>query len=485
VGDRERGVHVWELHNQSLLAECELPTVSVAIDFDPRGRWLVSQDQTDTLHVWDFAGDCRSSISRIGNGRWQIAFAPDGGSLLAGNYSRGFELLKLPGGQRLGAVLQPGMSGAGSAPEVAAARPRLVPSLGAAVTYDGRRAIKIWNLPQPNASPETPAESAAVQIAVSEDVRHIAVGSIGGEVRLLSGTDVRALRTFADNGPSFIGHRSEVTSLRFDPTGRWVASGALDGTLRVWDTRNGMPRNFFARHGDGAVLDIAFLPGSTALASVSRNSAVVVDAITGELHARVEIQAVRPALAVSRDGEWIYVAGDRGGVSRWNWRAGSVAMLSGEPHGVLALALSEDGQWLATVGRDRIVRLRHPPTDAPLDRVFAATAPIDAVWFAHGGKHLYLQMGAWLHALDVEADGLVARRTRALPDPETRAWPAPDDRSVFLISGPQADVPAIRRLSDAESWAQPPGTSLAELAETTRVRLGLVVNELGQLKPRE
>jgi WD40 repeat protein len=39
--------------------------------------------------------------------------------------------------------------------------------------------------------------------------------------------------------PTFIGHHESVSTVAFSPDDRWIASGSLDGSVRLWDPRDG------------------------------------------------------------------------------------------------------------------------------------------------------------------------------------------------------------------------------------------------------
>ena len=63
--------------------------------------------------------------------------------------------------------------------------------------------------------------------------------------------------------------------MAFSPDGRWIASGAEDGAVRVWDSRTGEPARTFRGH-TGLVLRVAFSRDGLRLLSGSRDTTVKV-----------------------------------------------------------------------------------------------------------------------------------------------------------------------------------------------------------------
>lgn len=483
VGDAERFVRVWRVSDQALVAECEHAGVPVAVAFDATGRWLASQDDTDVLRVWEIADGCRPVVTRRGNGPFDVAFSPDGLGLVTGNFSRGFEVLALPDGERIGPALQPGLSGAGSFPPVAASRPRFLPGSQRLVTYDGRKAVKVWALPWRADLHAAARAPGAERIVVDPGGTRVALGSSGGDVDILPLGPASSLRLRRDGSPSFIGHLSAVTSLAFDREARFLASGALDGTIRAWEVATGAPRSFIAAHGDGAVQDLVFLPDGNGLASASRASVLVLDVATGAIRARRPLQADRPTLAVVPDGRSILIAGDQRGLTRWDWPRGEARTLVGPEPQVRMAALSTDGQWLATAGADRVVRLWRPQAGSALRRSFTVSAPVDGLWFGADGSTLAVRTGAWLHLLSVADQGLAIRGTRPLPDADVVVAPG-TGRDWLVLAGAGTVSPRIVYLAESRSWTAPwepgRGPSPALIAS----RLSLAVGEAGELRPR-
>jgi WD40 repeat protein len=99
--------------------------------------------------------------------------------------------------------------------------------------------------------------------------------------------------------------------------GRLVASGGLDGTVRLWDAVNGQPLAILHRH-------------------------------TSEVY----------SVALSRDGRLIASAAFDGTVRLWETDDGRpLAVLHGHVGGVWGVSFDRDGQTVASGGDDGTVRL--------------------------------------------------------------------------------------------------------------------------------
>ena len=163
------------------------------------------------------------------------------------------------------------------------------------------------------------------------------------------------------------GHAGRVTAVVIAPEGSWLASGSVDGTVRIWDAATGQHRTTLTGHDD-PVTAVAIAPDGSWLAGGGTDGAVRIwDVATGQQRtslARHDNPVT--AVAIAPDGSWLATGSDYGTVQLWDVAAGQHrATLTGHVGVVAAVAIAPDGSWLATGGTDRTVRIWDAATGLP------------------------------------------------------------------------------------------------------------------------
>jgi WD40 repeat protein/serine/threonine protein kinase len=257
-------------------------------------------------------------------------------------------------------------------------------------------------------------------VAHSACGRWIASGAWDRTIRVWEAATGQEIRTLHEP--------AAVNSVAFRPAGNHLASGGADALVKVWDLTTGQPTVLLRGH-TAEVCSVAYSPDGRYLASGSMDTTVRLwDATTGrELRKLSGHEAAVYGVAYSPDGKRVASASGDNSVKLWEAATGKeAASLSGHRGFVYGVAFSPDGKWLASVGEDTTVIL----------------------WdLSQGRPGLTLQgHAAAVHAVTFSADG--RRLASAGADKTVRVWDPASGQEILTIAGHAKAVFGVAFSSD-------------------------------------
>ena len=191
-------------------------------------------------------------------------------------------------------------------------------------------------------------------------------------------------RLVQESQVTLAGHADAVTAVAFSPDRRYLASGGLDGVVKVWELPTRLERCSFTAKG-GSIAGVALDAKTDRLASVTKDGVVQVWEIRSgtELVSLSKRTAGPNSVAFSPDGKLLAVAGPTGATIH-DAQGKEIASFNGHGSAVLAVAFSPDGRRVVSSGVDGTARVWECPSGKELDQVKVTPAVSQLAFIADG-----------------------------------------------------------------------------------------------------
>jgi WD40 repeat protein/serine/threonine protein kinase len=335
--------------------------------------------------LWNYSGN-RSNALRLPNSGGRVAFSADGRLLASGLGDRKIHFWDVASGKHMGQA-----GDAWRLDSLALARD----GQWLAAAVDESTSVRVWSVPDGQWLADLPGQDErVVAVAASPIANLLASSGRNPKIYLWDMDQRKVIATLS-------GHGSEVAKLTFSPDGEWLASASKDETVRIWKVAAGRQADVLTNVScegglqmpllspDGRLLaanssnhelalfdlasrqllrtlapgrhPVAFSPGGDILASITTSGLLELwDVKTGASRGGILLPC-RPhreaRTCLSPDGSLVAAATGAEMVLCDARNGRQRAVLSGHGGLILGAAFSPDGQRLATVGQDRLVRV--------------------------------------------------------------------------------------------------------------------------------
>ena len=390
TGSTDKSGRVWNLRTGQVAYQLkghQGQVVDVAVS--PGGQLVGTASLDGTADIWNIGTEPRGRLvaTLLGHGNFvnDITFSPDGLSVVTSSRDGTARVWKSDHGN-LQSVL------AGHRGSVHAAS--FSPTDGNVLTFADDGTARIWD---PGIKPELGIvrheSAAATSLDVPRRRRLVVSTGADGSVSIFTPSG-RKVAAFRDRG---------VRKARFSPSGRLVVTSggarfnsegrlvvtAGGPSVRIWTAKGELRRT--VPHTKG-VLAAAFSPSGKRLAAVGPGGTIRIwNTRNGMLERRFQAErGSLVALSFSPDGSRLATADDDGTGLLWNLASGRVEhTLRGHGGAVTSIAYSHDGRLVATASVDHDARIWY-------SRSGALRRPVLRAHFAAVSDARFSDDGRWL-----------------------------------------------------------------------------------------
>ena len=410
IADYDRAVRVWDFESGEMLVQLGLVSQPSKILLGAGGNVLAVIYGVDGLAAWSLASPANPILESFGRGEWELAFSPSGARFVAGRPQSGFQLYDSASGRRIGPAV--GAGGSRSAGNLLG----ISRDDDVIATSGPAGNVRFWKMPVETVALQPGADGHAVWspsgdsiVVALPDASSIAVGDRNGHVHLLSATTGNEPIAAESEDLSFIGHNDPVRLVTASSDGERLASVGSDNSIRVWNTKDGLPRSFIASLAGDRIRDVQFSSSGALLAVLVGNRVAMLNTDSGDIEVELDLGELHTAMAFSRDDE-LYVgsqAGELSVIDRDNaggWRMQRI-WTGNAP--VDLLEVSPRGRYLVIVDATHEAKLLNLTSGQSGALAIRLPADVEDVVFSPNESRILFSTARWVHKASSSSAGLV------------------------------------------------------------------------------